>query len=138
MDLRLGLRLAYNFFRSRKDQYNKSYKLHFLIRYTTSPFEVKEPTTLYHHYHHRHLPHSPSLLLICHTHTDATVYTISNLPYFHIPHHGPILTKSVLDALTSLCTALASAVYTLCHSPITPIIIHILISTSHFAVPNIV
>ncbi|CAI4844374.1 CAS_1a_G0057360.mRNA.1.CDS.1 [Saccharomyces cerevisiae] len=48
------------------------------------------------------------------------------------------LTKSVLDALTSLCTALASAVYTLCHLPITPMIIHILISTSHFAVPNIV
>ncbi|CAD6627584.1 SX2_G0041340.mRNA.1.CDS.1 [Saccharomyces cerevisiae] len=50
----------------------------------------------------------------------------------------PILTKSVLNALTSLCTALASAVYTLCHLPIKPMIIHILISISHSAVPNIV
>ncbi|CAI4468061.1 CEL_1a_G0018080.mRNA.1.CDS.1 [Saccharomyces cerevisiae] len=50
----------------------------------------------------------------------------------------PILTKSVLDALTSLCTALASAVYTLCHLPIKPMIIHILISISHSAAPNIV
>ncbi|CAI7337099.1 BEM_collapsed_G0049580.mRNA.1.CDS.1 [Saccharomyces cerevisiae] len=39
---------------------------------------------------------------------------------------------------TSLCTALASAVYTLCHLPIKPIIIHILISISHSAAPNIV
>ncbi|CAI6549908.1 AAC_HP2_G0022580.mRNA.1.CDS.1 [Saccharomyces cerevisiae] len=50
----------------------------------------------------------------------------------------PILTKSVLDALTSLCTALASAVYTLCHLPIKPTIIHILISISHLTAPNIV
>ncbi|CAI4240567.1 BAF_collapsed_G0000900.mRNA.1.CDS.1 [Saccharomyces cerevisiae] len=50
----------------------------------------------------------------------------------------PILTLSVPNALTSLCTALASAVYTLCHLPITPMIIHILISISHSAVPNIV
>ncbi|CAI4246993.1 ACH_G0000920.mRNA.1.CDS.1 [Saccharomyces cerevisiae] len=35
------------------------------------------------------------------------------------PLHGPSLTKSVLNAPTSLCTALASAVYTLCHLPIT-------------------
>ncbi|CAI4396111.1 APG_G0025910.mRNA.1.CDS.1 [Saccharomyces cerevisiae] len=49
----------------------------------------------------------------------------------HIPIHGPSLTKSILDALTSLCTALASAVYTLCHLPIKPMIIHILISISH-------
>ncbi|CAI4799268.1 BGN_3a_G0052640.mRNA.1.CDS.1 [Saccharomyces cerevisiae] len=42
------------------------------------------------------------------------------------------------DALTSLCTALASAVYTLCHLPIKPTIIHILISISHLAAPNIV
>ena len=55
-------------------------------------------------------------ILIGHTYTDATVYTISNLPYSHIPLHGPSLTKSVPNALTSLCTALASAVYTLCHS----------------------
>ncbi|CAI4307199.1 BBL_G0006490.mRNA.1.CDS.1 [Saccharomyces cerevisiae] len=50
----------------------------------------------------------------------------------------PFLTKSVLNALASLCTALASAVYTLCHLPITPIIIHTLISISHSAAPNIV
>ncbi|CAI4517953.1 BBL_G0022730.mRNA.1.CDS.1 [Saccharomyces cerevisiae] len=50
----------------------------------------------------------------------------------------PILTKSVLDALTSLCTALASAVYTLCHLPITPMIIYILISISHSTALNIV
>ncbi|CAI4237417.1 ALH_1c_G0000010.mRNA.1.CDS.1 [Saccharomyces cerevisiae] len=63
---------------------------------------------------------------------------LSNLPYFHIPIHGPSLTKSILDALTSLCTALASAVYTLCHLPTKPKIIHILISISHSAAPNIV
>ncbi|CAI4614482.1 BGP_1a_G0038950.mRNA.1.CDS.1 [Saccharomyces cerevisiae] len=50
----------------------------------------------------------------------------------------PSLTKSVLDALASLCTALASAVYTLCHLPIKPTIIHILISISHSAGPNTV
>ncbi|CAI4552650.1 CFA_G0031040.mRNA.1.CDS.1 [Saccharomyces cerevisiae] len=54
------------------------------------------------------------------------------------PLHGPSLTKSVPNALTSLCTALASAVYTLCHLPINPMIIHILISISHSAAPNIV
>ncbi|EDN62215.1 hypothetical protein SCY_0525, partial [Saccharomyces cerevisiae YJM789] len=27
-------------------------------------------------------------ILIWHTHTDATVYTISNLPYSHIPLHS--------------------------------------------------
>ncbi|CAI4243087.1 CRL_G0000990.mRNA.1.CDS.1 [Saccharomyces cerevisiae] len=43
---------------------------------------------------------------------------------------------SILNALTSLCTALASAVYTLCHLPITPTIIHILISISHSAAPK--
>ncbi|CAI4385040.1 CLN_G0025780.mRNA.1.CDS.1 [Saccharomyces cerevisiae] len=61
---------------------------------------------------------------------------LSNLPYFHIPLHGPSLTLSVLDALTSLCTALASAVYTLCHLPIKPTIIHILISISHSGGPK--
>ncbi|CAI4507270.1 AFI_G0022640.mRNA.1.CDS.1 [Saccharomyces cerevisiae] len=50
----------------------------------------------------------------------------------------PILTKSVPNALTSLLTALASAVYTLCHLPIKPTIIHILIFISYSAVPNIV
>ncbi|CAI4863678.1 AFI_G0057350.mRNA.1.CDS.1 [Saccharomyces cerevisiae] len=67
-------------------------------------------------------------------------YSIYHLKLTLLSHSNPwpILTKSVLDALTSLCTALASAVYTLCHSPIKPMIIHILISTSHFAVPNIV
>ncbi|CAI4401503.1 AMM_1a_G0013560.mRNA.1.CDS.1 [Saccharomyces cerevisiae] len=66
-------------------------------------------------------------------------YTISTYPTF--TSHStprPILTPSVLDALASLCTALASAVYTLCHSPINPTIIHILISISHSAAPNIV
>ncbi|CAI4283302.1 AAR_G0004910.mRNA.1.CDS.1 [Saccharomyces cerevisiae] len=54
------------------------------------------------------------------------------------PLHGPSLTKSVLNAPTSLFTALASAVYTLCHLRITPTIIHILIFISYSAVPNIV
>ncbi|CAI4860397.1 CHS_3a_G0057360.mRNA.1.CDS.1 [Saccharomyces cerevisiae] len=88
------------------------------------------------------LPPHATLTLTCilirHTHTDATVYTISNLPYFHTPLHGPSPISSVPNALTSLCTALASAVYTLCHLPIKPMIIHILISISHSAVPNIV
>ncbi|CAI4725611.1 BAL_1a_G0046930.mRNA.1.CDS.1 [Saccharomyces cerevisiae] len=57
---------------------------------------------------------------------------LSNLPYSHI------LTLSVPNALTSLFTALASAVYTLCHLPINLMIIHILISISHSATPNIV
>ncbi|CAI7295227.1 BBT_collapsed_G0044400.mRNA.1.CDS.1 [Saccharomyces cerevisiae] len=84
----------------------------------------------------------------CHTHLHLYWFYIrtrmlqyiplSNLPYSHIPLHGPILTESVLNALASLCTALASAVYTLCHLPITPMIIHILISIYHSAVPNIV
>ncbi|CAI4298474.1 BAG_1a_G0030730.mRNA.1.CDS.1 [Saccharomyces cerevisiae] len=66
-------------------------------------------------------------------------YTISSYPAitFHFTP-WPILTKSVPNALTSLYTALASAVYTLCHLPIKPMIIHILISISHSAVPNIV
>ncbi|CAI4570170.1 CLN_G0031430.mRNA.1.CDS.1 [Saccharomyces cerevisiae] len=57
---------------------------------------------------------------------------------YSTPLHGPSLTKSVPNALTSLCTALASAVYTLCHLPIKPMIIHILISISHSVIPNIV
>ncbi|CAI4374980.1 CEQ_1a_G0012670.mRNA.1.CDS.1 [Saccharomyces cerevisiae] len=83
------------------------------------------------------MPYSP-LIILWHTHTDATVYTTLKLPYSHTPIHGPSLTKSVLNALTSLLTALASAVYTLCHLPITPMIIHILISISHSAGPNTV
>ncbi|CAI6695512.1 ANL_collapsed_G0022710.mRNA.1.CDS.1 [Saccharomyces cerevisiae] len=62
----------------------------------------------------------------------------STYPTLTFPLHGPSLTKSVLNALTSLLTALASAVYTLCHLPIIPTIIHILISISHSAAPNIV
>ncbi|CAI4630797.1 CCT_1a_G0035000.mRNA.1.CDS.1 [Saccharomyces cerevisiae] len=54
---------------------------------------------------------------------------------FHSMAH---LSPSTRNALTSLFTALASAVYTLCHLPITPMIIHILISISHSAAPNIV
>ncbi|CAI4735980.1 ANE_G0047030.mRNA.1.CDS.1 [Saccharomyces cerevisiae] len=84
------------------------------------------------------MPYSPSLILIWHTHTDATVYTTLKLTLLSHSIPWPILTKSVLDALTSLCTALASAVYTLCHLPIKPMIIHILISISHSAAPNIV
>ncbi|CAI4233686.1 BGN_3a_G0000020.mRNA.1.CDS.1 [Saccharomyces cerevisiae] len=53
------------------------------------------------------------------------------------PLHGPV-SLNQYDALTSLFTALASAVYTLCHLPIKPTIIHILISISHSAAPNIV
>ncbi|CAI4556468.1 CKB_collapsed_G0034600.mRNA.1.CDS.1 [Saccharomyces cerevisiae] len=72
-------------------------------------------------------------------HTDATVYTTLKLTLLSHSNPWPIsLTKSVLNAPTSLLTALASAVYTLCHLPITPIIIHILISISHSAAPNIV
>ncbi|CAI4440133.1 ACA_G0016710.mRNA.1.CDS.1 [Saccharomyces cerevisiae] len=56
------------------------------------------------------------------------------LTFHSITHLSP----SVPNALTSLLTALASAVYTLCHLPITPTIIHILISISHSAAPNIV
>ncbi|CAI4280215.1 ANE_G0004920.mRNA.1.CDS.1 [Saccharomyces cerevisiae] len=43
------------------------------------------------------MPYSPSFILICHTHTDATVYTISNLPYSHIllQSMAHLLTKSV-------------------------------------------
>ncbi|CAI4523937.1 CCT_1a_G0022990.mRNA.1.CDS.1 [Saccharomyces cerevisiae] len=55
--------------------------------------------------------------------------TYPTLTFYSIP--WPILTESVPNALTSLCTALASAVYTLCHSPIKPMIINILISISH-------
>ncbi|CAI5193085.1 BBT_HP_G0161120.mRNA.1.CDS.1 [Saccharomyces cerevisiae] len=67
-------------------------------------------------------------------------YSIYHLKLTLLSHSTPwpILTKSVLNALTSLCTALASAVYTLCHLPIKPTIIHILISIYHSAVPNIV
>ncbi|CAI4697556.1 BDC_1c_G0043890.mRNA.1.CDS.1 [Saccharomyces cerevisiae] len=68
-------------------------------------------------------------------------YSIPLSTYPTLTFHStpwPILTSSVLDALTSLCTALASAVYTLCHLPINPMIIHILISISHSAAPNIV
>ncbi|CAI4684408.1 BAL_1a_G0043120.mRNA.1.CDS.1 [Saccharomyces cerevisiae] len=77
-------------------------------------------------------------ILIWHTHTDATVYTTLKLTL--LSHSTPwlILTLSVPNALTSLFTALASAVYTLCHLPINPMIIHILISISHLAAPNIV
>ncbi|CAI4292637.1 CFF_collapsed_G0004990.mRNA.1.CDS.1 [Saccharomyces cerevisiae] len=73
-------------------------------------------------------------------HTDATVYTTLKLTLlsYCTPLHGPSLAKSVLNAPTSLFTALASAVYTLCHLRITPTIIHILIFISYSAVPNIV
>ncbi|CAI4291132.1 ADI_G0005400.mRNA.1.CDS.1 [Saccharomyces cerevisiae] len=57
---------------------------------------------------------------------------------FHSAPWPISLTKSVLNAPTSLFTALASAVYTLCHLRITPTIIHILIFISYLAVPNIV
>ncbi|CAI4877781.1 BPG_G0014070.mRNA.1.CDS.1 [Saccharomyces cerevisiae] len=63
---------------------------------------------------------------------------LSTYPYFHIPLHGPFLTESVPNAPTSLYTALASVVYTLCHLPIIPTIIHILISISHLVALNIV
>ncbi|CAI4613500.1 CDG_1a_G0034520.mRNA.1.CDS.1 [Saccharomyces cerevisiae] len=80
------------------------------ISYSTTTYStITLPSTM---------SHSP---YYCSTHHIETLtndlYTISNLPYSHIPLHGPSLTKSVLDALTSLCTALASAVYTLCHLP---------------------
>ncbi|CAI4834588.1 CCT_1a_G0053450.mRNA.1.CDS.1 [Saccharomyces cerevisiae] len=64
-------------------------------------------------------------------------YIISTYPTLTF-HSTPISHFISTNALTSLCTALASAVYTLCHLPITPTIIHILISISHSAVPNIV
>ncbi|CAI4436964.1 AFI_G0016360.mRNA.1.CDS.1 [Saccharomyces cerevisiae] len=67
-------------------------------------------------------------------------YSIYHLKLTLLSHSNPwpILTKSVPNAPTSLCTALASAVYTLCHLPIKPIIIHILIFISYSAAPNIV
>ncbi|CAD6473952.1 Y55_G0002880.mRNA.1.CDS.1 [Saccharomyces cerevisiae] len=65
-------------------------------------------------------------------------YILSQLTLLSYSTPHPSLTKSVPNALTSSCTALASAVYTLCHLPITPTIIHILISISHSAAPNIV
>ncbi|CAI4405352.1 ASG_G0043630.mRNA.1.CDS.1 [Saccharomyces cerevisiae] len=74
---------------------------------------------------------------MAYAHGCYSIYHLK-LPYSHIPLHGPSLTSSVLNALTSLLTALASAVYTLCHLRITPTIIHILISISHSAAPNIV
>ncbi|CAI7438076.1 BTE_collapsed_G0044380.mRNA.1.CDS.1 [Saccharomyces cerevisiae] len=58
--------------------------------------------------------------------------TYPTLTFHSIAHLSP----SVPNALTSLCTALASAVYTLCHLPIKPIIIHILISISHSVGPK--
>ncbi|CAI4313357.1 ADI_G0006980.mRNA.1.CDS.1 [Saccharomyces cerevisiae] len=60
--------------------------------------------------------------------------TYPTLTFHSITHLSP----SVPNALASLCTALASAVYTLCHLRIKPTIIHILISISHSAGPNIV
>ncbi|CAI4425760.1 AAC_HP2_G0006190.mRNA.1.CDS.1 [Saccharomyces cerevisiae] len=68
-------------------------------------------------------------------------YSIYHLKLTLLSHSNPwpiSLTKSVPNALTSLLTALASAVYTLCHLRITPIIIHILISISHSVASNIV
>ncbi|CAI4396443.1 CAS_1a_G0013670.mRNA.1.CDS.1 [Saccharomyces cerevisiae] len=58
--------------------------------------------------------------------------TYPTLTFHSITHLSP----SVPNALASLCTALASAVYTLCHLPIKPTIIHILISISHSAAPK--
>ncbi|CAI4244859.1 BBM_1a_G0013650.mRNA.1.CDS.1 [Saccharomyces cerevisiae] len=72
-------------------------------------------------------------ILIWHTHTDAPVYSSQLTLLSH-----STLTSLVPNAPTSLYTALASAVYTLCHLPITPMIIHKLISISHSAAPNIV
>ena len=40
-----------------------------------------------------HMPYSP-LIILWHTHTDATVYTTLKLPYSHTPIHGPSLTIS--------------------------------------------
>nr|CAI6380193.1 CIH_HP1_G0004800.mRNA.1.CDS.1 [Saccharomyces cerevisiae] len=63
------------------------------------------------------MPYSPSFILILHTHTDATVYIISNLPYSHIllQSMAHLSLNQFPNALTSLCTVLASAVYTLYH-----------------------
>ncbi|CAI4307353.1 AFH_G0000910.mRNA.1.CDS.1 [Saccharomyces cerevisiae] len=68
-------------------------------------------------------------------------YSIPLSTYPTLTFHStpwPILTESVPNALTSLYTELVSAVYTLCHLPIKPMIIHILISISHSTAPNIV
>nr|CAI6536234.1 CNT_HP1_G0012290.mRNA.1.CDS.1 [Saccharomyces cerevisiae] len=66
------------------------------------------------------MPHSPSLYI-----------PLSNLPYFHIPLHGPSLTKSVNMHSHHYARHLPQRFYTLCHLPIKPMIIHILISISH-------
>ncbi|CAI4737953.1 ALH_1b_G0044010.mRNA.1.CDS.1 [Saccharomyces cerevisiae] len=84
------------------------------------------------------MPYPPSLVYRYGIRTRMLQYIPSQLTLLTYSTPWPILTSSVLDALTSLCTALASAVYTLCHLPINPMIIHILISISHSAVPNIV
>ncbi|CAI4248534.1 CCT_1a_G0028270.mRNA.1.CDS.1 [Saccharomyces cerevisiae] len=71
-------------------------------------------------------------------HRCYSIYHLK-LPYSHIPLHSIAHSHFIsTNALTSLCTELASAVYTLCHLPINPTIIHTLISISHLAVPNIV
>ncbi|CAI4856335.1 BFP_1a_G0057060.mRNA.1.CDS.1 [Saccharomyces cerevisiae] len=84
------------------------------------------------------MPYSPSLVYGYGIRTRMLQYIpLSSYPTLTLQSMAH-LSPPVLNAHTSLFTALASAVYTLCHLPITPIIIHILISTSHFAVPNIV
>ncbi|CAI7150024.1 BEM_collapsed_G0024120.mRNA.1.CDS.1 [Saccharomyces cerevisiae] len=84
------------------------------------------------------MPHSLALVYWYGIRTRMLQYIpLSSYPTLTL-HSMAHLSPSVPNALTSLCTALASAVYTLCHLPIIPTIIHILISISHSAAPNIV
>ncbi|CAI4541351.1 CDG_1a_G0025680.mRNA.1.CDS.1 [Saccharomyces cerevisiae] len=84
----------------------------------------------------------------CHTHHHLYIdmayahgcYSIYHLKLTLLSYSIPWPISHFISkyAPTSLFTALASAVYTLCHLPIKPMIIHILISISHSAAPNIV
>ncbi|CAI5019184.1 BEM_HP_G0027930.mRNA.1.CDS.1 [Saccharomyces cerevisiae] len=84
------------------------------------------------------MPHSLALVYWYGIRTRMLQYIPSQLTLLSHSTPWPISHFISTNAPTSLCTALASAVYTLCHLPITPTIIHILISISHSAAPNIV
>ncbi|CAI4682345.1 BAH_G0042970.mRNA.1.CDS.1 [Saccharomyces cerevisiae] len=92
------------------------------------------------------LPLYTTTTATCHTHfhlyTDMS-YThgcykyipLSNLPYSHIPLHGPSLTKSVLHSHHYARHCL-SGLYPCASYPERSVIIHILISISQFGGPK--
>ncbi|CAI4440941.1 CEI_1a_G0016250.mRNA.1.CDS.1 [Saccharomyces cerevisiae] len=59
------------------------------------------------------------------------------VPFTHNAHDYPHFNIYISFGGPKYCIT-ALTVYTLCHLPITPMIIHILISISHSALPNIV